>query len=111
MATIIKSSKELSKVEYYKLIVDDTTTSLTKAVDMILSPVCWVEYTDTNTDGRLVDVLAIQDEDGIVYSTVSEVFKRHFWAIVDLMDGEPFAIRVLSGESKNGRKFVSCTLA
>lgn len=111
MATIIKQSKEFSKVEYYKLIVDDTSTSLTKAEGMILSPVAWVEYSDTNMDGKIVDVLALLDEDGVVYSTISEVFKRHFYQIVDLMAGEPFAIRVLSGESKNGRKFVSCTLA
>ena len=110
MATIIKQSKEFSKVEYYKLITDDTSTSLIKAAGMIISPVAWVEYSDTNMNGKIVDVLALLDEDGMVYSTVSEVFKRHFYQIVDLMAGEPFAIRVISGESKSGNKFVSCTL-
>jgi hypothetical protein len=111
MATIIKQSREFTKQEQYKLIVDDTSVSFTKAEGMIISPIAWVEYTDTNMDGKMVDVLAVLDEDGEVYSTISDVFKRHFWQIVDLMEGEPFAIRVIAGESKNGRKFVSCKLA
>lgn len=110
MATIISQSRELSKIERYKLVEDDTSISVTKAVDQLLSPVVWVEYSDTNAEGKIVDVLAFMTDDGIVYSTISDTFKRHFRKIAEVMDGEPFVIRVISGTSRNGRTFASCAL-
>ena len=47
---------------------------------------------------------------GYKFGTISATFIKSFMEIVELMDGEPFAIIITGGESKNGRKFVNCEL-
>ena len=44
------------------------------------------------------------------YGTISRTFIKSFMEIVDIMEGEPFAIIVTGGVSKAGRSFVNCEL-
>lgn len=66
-------------------------------------------YEEVNNRGEVVEVLAIKS-DGVVLSTVSTTFKNEFFYINDLMDGDPFSIRVVKGETKAGRTFYTCAL-
>lgn len=47
---------------------------------------------------------------GYKFGTISATFIKSFMEIVELMDGEPFAIIITGGQSKSGRKFVNCEL-
>ena len=42
--------------------------------------------------------------------TISATFIKSFLEIVDLMEGDPFAIIITGGKSKNGREYVNCEL-
>ena len=72
-------------------------------------------YIDEQVDketGEMVEVklLAIKTLEGEVFATNSETFMKEFEKIVDLFDNN-FEIEIIEGESKKGRKFVSCVLA
>ena len=72
-------------------------------------------YIDEQVDketGDMVEVklLAIKTPEGEVFATNSETFMKEFEKIVDLFDNN-FEIEIIEGESKKGRKFVSCVLA
>jgi len=47
---------------------------------------------------------------GYKFGTISATFINSFMEIVELMDGDPFAIIVTGGQSKSGRKYVNCEL-
>lgn len=47
---------------------------------------------------------------GHKFGTISATFIKSFLEIVEIMDGEPFAIIITGGESKQGRKYVNCEL-
>lgn len=72
-----------------------------------ITPDYYANYNDSDKD---VEVLSIVDNEGIVYSTVSETFKRNFWDIVDIFGDEEFTIKKISGTTKSGRQFVNCDL-
>lgn len=44
------------------------------------------------------------------FGTISATFIKSFLEIVEIMDGDPFAIIITGGESKSGRKYVNCEL-
>lgn len=44
------------------------------------------------------------------FGTISTTFIKSFLEIVDIMEGDPFAIIITGGESKSGRKYVNCEL-
>lgn len=44
------------------------------------------------------------------FGTISATFIRSFMEIVELMDGDKFAIIISGGQSKNGRQYVNCEL-
>ena len=44
------------------------------------------------------------------YGTISATFIKSFLEVVEIMDGDPFAIIITGGESKSGRKYVNCEL-
>ena len=69
----------------------------------------FVLYEDENNKGETVEILSILSN-GLVLSTVSKTFKTNFFRICDLFGEEPFAIRVSTGNSKNGRRFFDCVL-
>ena len=45
-----------------------------------------------------------------VYSCQSKTFRESFIQIYNLMDGEPFAVKKISGKTKNNRDYINCTL-
>lgn len=110
MATIIKSNKELTKRESYKLTLDPAIKKMKDFIGVQIDVAAYCLYKDVNKDGKEVEVLSIMDKDGGVCATNSETFKRDFMNIANLMDGDDYAIEIISGQSKAGREFITCTL-
>lgn len=67
-------------------------------------------YFDDKKEEETLHLLSILDNEGNVFTTQSKSFKDSFESIVEIMEGEPFTIKKVSGESKAGRHFVDCTL-
>ena len=97
MATIIKSNKELTKREFYKLTLDPAIKKMKDFIGVQIDVSAYCLYSDVNKDGG-------------VCATNSDTFKRDFMNIAALMDGEDYTIEVISGQSKAGREFITCTL-
>ena len=110
MATIIKSNKELTKRESYKLTLDPSIKKMKDFIGVLIDVAAYCLYTYVNKEGKEVEVLSIMDKDGGVCATNSDTFKRDFMNIAKLMDGEDYAIEIISGQSKAGREFITCTL-
>lgn len=110
MASIIKSNKELNKRESYKLTLDPAIKKMKDFIGVQIDVAAYCLYKDVNKDGNEVEVLSVMDKDGGVCATNSVTFKRDFMNIADLMDGDDYTIEVISGLSKAGREFITCTL-
>lgn len=108
--TITKTSRELTKKESYKMTLDPTIKKMRDIVGAQIAVSAFVLYTDVNFDGKENEILSVMDDDGVVYATNSPTFKKDFAKIYEIMDGEDFSIEVISGTSKAGREFITCTL-
>lgn len=109
--TITKISKELNKKEQYKMTKDAGIKKMKDYVGSSIDVYAYCIYTDFNSkDNKEVEVLSVMDTDGSVYATNSATFKKDFLDIAELMGGEDFSIGVISGTSKKGREFITCTL-
>ena len=115
MITINNTSRELTKKETYKMTLAPAIQKLSLAKGSIIAVDAYCSYSDEKIDtktGELVtvNILSIMDKDGTVYATNSASFQKDFRNICDIMDGDEFEIEVISGISKNGREYITCTL-
>ena len=87
--------------------VQDLETGVTMQVDSF----ALYEETklDRNGEEKTQTVLSIVSG-GMKISTISKTFIDSFMEIVDLMEGEPFAITITGGISKGGRQYVDCEM-
>lgn len=109
---ILQRSKEFTAREQHKLTKSKTAQSVREVVGVNLNVQMWALYVDTNVKGEDVEVLAMMDADGQVYTTISEVFKRSFMGIVEDFKDEDFPeIVILEGTTKAGRSYVDCDIA
>lgn len=68
---------------------------------------------DVNSKNEAVEILSILTEyqgRSVVLSTVSATFKQEFFKMLDLFGSDDFTIRITTGNSKSGRRYMSCTL-
>ena len=106
---IINQSRELTKMEIYKLTEGKKTISVKDAVGLTFRVDAWCEYEDQNEKGDKSHVLSILATDGCVYTTVSEVFRRSFMRILQVFGDDMPEIEIIDGESKNNRTYYDCT--
>ena len=99
----------------YRMTRGKTTISVNKLdddqLDSDFSVSAWLIYTDVNSKGEDVEILSVLTESGLVLAAQSKTFKESFFDIVDIVGDRPFSIRVLSGTSKSGRRYMDCDLA
>ena len=107
---IKEQSRQFNKAELYKL-TRGQSINVKDAVGTTFMVDGYLMYEEVNSKGENVEVLAVLDSDGHVYSTISATFKREFEFIWELMDGDQFSITIIGGVTKNNRDYVSCTLA
>lgn len=99
----------------YKMTRGKTTISVNKMdddqLDRDYAVSAFVLYKDVNNKGEDVEILSVLTESGLVLAAQSKTFKESFFDIVDIVEERPFSIRVLSGTSKSGRRYMDCDLA
>ena len=114
MEIIKTNANPNDKRALYKLTRSKSIMVQDSPADVSVPVKLWALYNDPKEtkDGDLKDqhVLSFVTDDGTKYSTISSTFVREFMDIVDIMDGEEFAILFIHGTTKGGRDFVSCEL-
>lgn len=108
---IIRKSGELSKREIYNMTRSPEIQKMSDCVGEIVDVEKFVLYSDTNADGHDQEILSVMGKNGLVYATNSQTAKKEFLYIDDLMEGEPYAVKIVNGTSKNGRTYITLTLA
>lgn len=105
----------LTTRERFKLIAAPNMRKMQTAADSIIEVYAYALYTDVNRkDGTINEVLSVLTTDGEIFATISPTFKEDFFRIAEFFinAGETIPnIKVVQGESKNGRTFISCTIA
>lgn len=110
---IVKSSPELSPVDIYKLTMNPNATKMKEVAGQRLEIAAFAVYEDVDKKtGELHNILAIQTPEGDVIATNSRTFIDEFTKMVDFFgcyDMQVKAIEVITGTSKNGRDYITCT--
>ena len=84
------------------------------AEGMNVPVVNWMLYSDTDKEGNEQTLLSILSEDNVAYATNSRTFIESFSTLCDMFEdaGEEItAIKVIGGQSKAGRHFITCAYA
>ena len=103
--------EELDQRTIYKMMKSPDVKKMSDAEDSILEVKSWVKYMDTDTKtGEVKEILTLGTVDGEMFGTVSETFKREFDDIVSFFGDDVGAIKVISGKSKAGRNFITCSV-
>ena len=112
MEIIRKSDEEMTKKDIFMMTKNQkirTVKSLENGAKINVTH--RIEFSDVNSGtGDKVEILSMMDETGECFATNSKSFKAMFFDIVDIMDGEKFAIEKRGGKTKAGRDFVTCGL-
>jgi len=109
MIVVLKASKELTKIENYKLTKSHSVKLIKDLTDGdTIKPDIWCLYADEDKD---VEILSIMDVDGTVFACQSNTFKKSFFDIAEIFGDDDFVIKKISGVTKAGRDFVDCDLA
>lgn len=110
---IINSSENLTAKDIYNLTKSPRSQKMRSAVDSRIEVARWALYEDVDKKtGELHEVLSIETSEGEIFATNSTTFKEDFLDMLDLfrdMGETVHAITVITGVSKSGREFVTCT--
>lgn len=102
---------ELDQRTIYKMMKSPYVNKMSDADGSILEVAAWIAYNDTDSrTGEIREILIIQTPDGEMFGTVSRVFQREFKDIAKFFGDDVGAIKVISGKSKAGRNFITCSV-
>jgi hypothetical protein len=106
---VTEQSKELTKQELYFLTKSQDVMKMTDAVDQTMDVDIWCIYTDTNSEGKEVELFSMRNTDGETYATNSGTFIAAFRDILDVFEPDEIKrLKIMSGTSKNNRTFITC---
>ena len=112
---IIESKNEnISVKEKYLMSMNPEIRRMRDAEGMILPVLNWMIYSDKDKEGNEQTLLSILSEDNVAYATNSRTFIESFDTLRDMFtdSGEEItAIKVIGGQSKAGRHFITCSYA
>lgn len=112
MEIISKYPESMDARTAYKLMKSPEVKKMSEAEDSILEVAAWLKYSDVNSKtGEIMEILSVVTEDGEMFGTVSNTFKKEFDDIVEFFGPAVGAIKVVSGQSRAGRKYITCTVA
>ena len=112
MEVIKKYPENMDGRSQYKLMKSPEVKKMSDAEDSILEVDAWILYSDIDQKtGEERRVLVIKTVDGEMFGTISDTFKREFSDIVGFFGDDVGSIKVISGQSKAGRKYITCTVA
>ena len=113
MINIIEKSREFNDVETYLMTIAPSITSIKDVEEGAKIEVDgYLVFDDVKENGDTSEIMSIITTDKKVYSTQSATFKRSLKDIATIMNinGKPFTIVKINGETKAGRPFVNCIL-
>lgn len=111
MEIIKKFPEDLNNRAAYQMMKSPEVKKMKDATDSILEVAAWIKYSDIDTKtGEVKEILTISTIDGEMFGTVSATFQREFEDIVNFFGSDVGAIKVLTGKSKAGREFITCTV-
>lgn len=110
MITIIRKSRDFTKVEEYLMTTSPTIISMKDVEDGTSIKVDGTLYFTDNKGDEESEILSVITPDKTVYSCQSATFKRSLEDIMCVMDGDPFSVIKTSGISKGGRPYINCQL-
>lgn len=105
MEVIKKFPETMDARTQFKMMKSPEVKKMIDVEDSILEVKSWVMFKDTN-----YTVLTIETVDGEMFGTISETFMKSFEEIVSFFGDNVGSIKVISGNSKNGRKYITCTV-
>lgn len=120
---LIKASRELSPTEQYMHMLAQGAKKMADHKDETIEIKTWCLYesTEEKTDKKsgevtreVKEVLSIHTADGDTLGTISDTFKRDFFAMQDFFKAQGMDapnIKIIGGTSKAGREFITCTIA
>lgn len=112
---VIKSKNEkLSVKEKYLMSMNPEIRRMRDAEGMIVPVLNWMVYSDMDKEGNEQTLLSILSEDNVAYATNSRTFIDSFETLDTMFEesGEEItAIKVIGGQSKAGRHFITCAYA
>lgn len=101
---------ELDPRTRYKLTKSPDIKRMKDAKDSVLPVESWVHYID-DSNGDEKEVLAISTTDNEIFATISPVFIKEFFNIIEVFGEDPGEIKVFGGKTRAGREFIACTIA
>jgi hypothetical protein len=107
--TIIEKGGDYTKREIYGLTKSPKILKMSEHVGEQLQVDQYLLYEDVENKDAPVQILSIRSGETVMATNSATVIKE-FLGIVELMDGEPFAVEILAGTSKNGRTYVNVAL-
>ena len=113
MKQIIEKSRDLTKVEIYRLTSSNSTQSIKNFENQIIEVSYWAKFTDTDdSDGTVTEILSIATKDGEYIATNSSVVIRSFDEMVEVFGNEEIPpVQIVTGKSKNNRTYYNIRLA
>ena len=103
--------EELDQRTIYKMMKSPDVNNMSDAEGSVLEVAAWIAYNDTDSGtGEIREILTILTTDGEMFGTVSGVFQREFKDITKFFGDDVGAIKVISGKSKAGRIFITCSV-
>lgn len=114
MRIIRTKNENISVKEKYLMSMDPEIRRMRDAEGMIVPVLNWMLYSDTDKEGNEQTLLSILSENNIAYATNSRTFIESFGTLCDMFaeSGEEiYAIKVIAGQSKTGRHYITCAYA
>lgn len=114
MKIIRTKNENISVKEKYLMSKNPEIRRMRDAEGTIIPVLNWMLYVDTDSIGNEQTLLSILSTDNVAYTTNSKTFMMAFDDLCDIYtdSGEEItAIKVISGQSKAGRHFITCVYA
>ena len=108
--TIIEKGGDYTQREIYELPKSPKIQKMSEHVGEVLPVDQYLLYEDGENKDVPIQILSIRSGD-VAIATNSATVIKEFLGIVELMDGDRFAVEVLTGTSKNGRTYLTVALA
>lgn len=111
MKIIRTKNENISVKEKYLMCMSPEIRRMRDMEGMDVPVINWMIYSDTGRDGQEQTLLSILSEDNVAYATNSPTFIEAFTELCDLFadSGEEIiAVKVIAGQSKAGRHFITC---
>lgn len=111
MKILEKFPADMNDRDAYRLTKCQSVKKIQDAAGSVLNPTAWVLFEDDDSaTGDVKTVLTIEDS-GETFGTISATFIREFMDAYKVFGADMGAIKVVGGQTKAGRTFVTCELA